>query len=248
MIIDCISDLHGHYPKLEGGDLLIVAGDLTARGTYKEYLEFFKWLQSQQYRKKVFIYGNHDNLAVSQFDWGDLETDYLCDSGIEFEYLEDDPIEISAATIDVIIRTKKKFKIYGSPWIKSFPGMNATCKAFTLDTEEELAKRWALIPNDTEILITHSPPYGMLDRVEDYASGEIRYVGSKSLSDKLMELKKLKLHVFGHVHEGYGECYQGYLGKTWDDPNPKPIGHLSINASHVNEHYRPVNKPVRIEL
>lgn len=31
MIIDCIADLHSHYPKLDGGDLLIVAGDLTDR-------------------------------------------------------------------------------------------------------------------------------------------------------------------------------------------------------------------------
>ena len=40
MIIDCLSDLHGHYPSLDGGDLLIVAGDLTARDKLEEHYEF----------------------------------------------------------------------------------------------------------------------------------------------------------------------------------------------------------------
>jgi hypothetical protein len=53
MIIDCISDLHGYLPKLEGGDLLIVCGDLTAYNKPKQYEEFFLWLKKQKYRKKV---------------------------------------------------------------------------------------------------------------------------------------------------------------------------------------------------
>ena len=49
MIVDAVSDLHGHYPKLEGGDLLIIAGGLTARGTIEEHIEFCEWLYEQKY-------------------------------------------------------------------------------------------------------------------------------------------------------------------------------------------------------
>ncbi len=62
MIIDCIADLHGFYPSdLPGGDLLIIAGDLTATDTQKQHLEFVDWLYKQKYEKKVWIAGNHDN-------------------------------------------------------------------------------------------------------------------------------------------------------------------------------------------
>jgi 3',5'-cyclic AMP phosphodiesterase CpdA len=60
MKIDCISDLHGFQPKLEGGDLLIVAGDLTARDTVEEYITFNSWLSDQNYDRKIIIAGNHD--------------------------------------------------------------------------------------------------------------------------------------------------------------------------------------------
>ena len=60
MIIDCISDLHGHFPDLRGGDLLLIAGDLTARDIEPEYFKFFDWLDEQKYRKKILIAGNHD--------------------------------------------------------------------------------------------------------------------------------------------------------------------------------------------
>ena len=61
MIIDAISDLHGHYPQLEGGALLIVAGDCLKRETIAEKEIFFDWLADQNYKNKILVGGNHDN-------------------------------------------------------------------------------------------------------------------------------------------------------------------------------------------
>lgn len=213
MIIDCISDLHSHYPELEGGDLLIVAGDLTAHNTKKEYDDFLNWQQYVKYKKTIVIAGNHDILLQHPDETGFTLwkgwAPYLCDSGTEFEGL----------------------KIWGSPWIKSFPDMNPKYKAFTVDTEEELAEKWKLIPDDTDILVTHGPPYGILDKIS-----KRECVGSKTLQMELFARLKPKLFVCGHVHEGYGqEPSGGFLKKA-------------VNASIVNEHYRPVNKPIRVML
>lgn len=225
MIIDCISDPHGHYPKLEGGDLLIVAGDLTARDTLACYNKFFDWFSLQPYTKKVYIAGNHDNLIQQNKTSTPKYCDasYLCDSGTEFEGL----------------------KIWGSPWTRSFEGMNEYCKAFTCDTEEQLTEKWALIPDDVDILVTHSPRAGVLDLVLDDPMGRFescpvsRHVGSRSLNFRCQELN-YKLHIWGHIHESYGM-------QAIHDADGDGIIHL-VNASHVNEHYQPVNKPIRIEL
>lgn len=222
MIIDCISDLHGYYPELEGGDLLIVAGDFTARDEPMQLYEFGEWLRMQPYQKKICIAGNHDNLLVQSkgFNGPDssLYFDYLCDSGTEFEGL----------------------KIWGSPWTKTFKGMNPHCKAFALTTEEELEEKWRMIPYDVDILITHSPPYGILDPVtrdifiEGHQSDKVEHAGSHSLA-YYSRMHQPKLHVFGHIHEGYGkEVDEGIT--------------TYVNASHVNEKYQPVNPPLRITL
>jgi Icc-related predicted phosphoesterase len=206
MIIDIISDLHGHFPELDGGDLLLVCGDLTARHTESEYEEFILWLGKQDYKKKVFISGNHDNLAMSKFDCYDAE--YLLDSGTEYAGM----------------------KIWGSPWTKTFQGANPKCTAFTVDTEVKLSKKWDKIPDDTDILITHSPPYGILDKSEE---GE--YLGSHTLRNQVMSRIKPKIHCFGHIHT--------HGGKKFDSMTTK-----FVNASIMNDHYKPVNKPVRIIL
>lgn len=175
MIIDCIADLHGYYPELPGGDLLIVAGDLTARDLENEHALFDYWINEQPYKKKVVIAGNHDNvLAENRLKFQFCE--YLCDSGTEFEGL----------------------KIWGSPWTKKFAGMNSYCMAFTCNTEEELAEKWALIPSDIDILVTHSPPYGILD------SNGKEYCGSTTLRNIILDgnkFKNKKAHIFGHIHE-----------------------------------------------
>lgn len=234
MIIDCISDLHGHYPKLEGGDLLIIAGDLTARDTIDEYLQFYEWLDDQDYKKTIIVAGNHDNeLAKEKYKGHSRRfypATYLCDSGTEFICWPSIKDEIDKSTLSAAKRVAeaKTFKIWGSPWTKTFRGMNPHCKAFTVDTENELAEKFAKIPDDTDILITHSPPYGILDKCDN------GHVGSTSLLHRIHEIKP-RVVFYGHIHESYGK--EIYKDST-----------ICVNASHVDENYKPVNRPIRIEL
>jgi Icc-related predicted phosphoesterase len=216
MIIDCISDLHGFYPKLEGGDLLIVAGDLTATSEHNEYDNLSDWLRKQNYKKKIFIAGNHDNFLTKCFSTHQVKS-LGVEASEEYDYLKDSRTEF------------EELKIWGSPWTLEFEGENPNFLAFTCKTEEELAEKWALIPEDTDILVTHSPPYGMMDETIWKEN-----VGSISLTQRIEDLKNLKLHVFGHIHESHG------IKKIKD--------FTSVNASYVNHQYKPVNKPVRIEL
>jgi len=210
VIIDCISDLHGFYPELPGGDLLIVAGDWTAHDYFDEVQDFEKeWLRCQKYKKIVLIAGNHDGIAA-QCDWmSGRKIDYLCDSGTEFE----------------------DFKIWGSPYTPTFSNWH-----FMADRGEAIKKHWDLIPNNTDILVTHGPPYGVLDVTYD---GE--HAGCRDLLDAIARVRP-ELHVFGHIHEGYG-MYRPNLGVI-DCPG-YPI---FVNASHVNERHKPINAPRRVIL
>jgi predicted phosphodiesterase len=235
MIIDCISDLHGHYPKLEGGELVIVAGDLTGRDTQEEHLKFLQWLSIKDYKKKIWIAGNHDNFLVNTKYIPIKETglEYLCDSGTEFVYYP--PLEACNENHEIKTYERPKLKIWGSPWTLKFDGMNPHCMAFTCDTEEELAEKWAMIPDDVDILVTHGPPYGIYDAVEDYMTGKEESVGSISLGHHVIDRIKPKIHIFGHIHEHGGKSIDMMITKF-------------VNASHVNEYYEPVNKPIRVIL
>jgi Icc-related predicted phosphoesterase len=224
MIIDCISDLHGYYPDLEGGDLLIIAGDLTARDQEREYWQFNNWLECQEYKKKIIVAGNHDHYLYEGINIGDnpfkdAGGEYLFDAGTEFEGL----------------------KIWGSPWTTTFQGMNPRGRAFTVHTDEQLADKFEKIQHDIDILVTHSPPFGILDLVpyRDFIKGA-EHVGSRYLYAWFKYVGRPKLHVFGHIHECYGmeERFAGY-----NDTMVK-----SVNASYVNEFYQPVNPPIRIIL
>lgn len=213
MIIDCISDLHGFYPNLDGGDLLIIAGDFTAHDEIIQYEHFFKWLSEQNYRKVVLVAGNHDNKM--QNDNNKLmnlipgHVDYLCDSHIEFE----------------------EFKIYGSPWTMRFANMNSNCMAFTCENEYEISQKFDLIPIDVNILVTHSPPFSILDsNIRDKMCGSISL---KYNIQDLLKYNNLKLHVFGHIHEQGGKVSNKNRCRF-------------VNVCHVNENYEPVNNPFRM--
>lgn len=215
MIIDCISDLHGYYPELEGGDLLIVAGDLTSSHTEKEHFQFNEWLENQKYKKIILISGNHDtwieqNECAGFADFDGQKVEHICDSGTEF----------------------KGLKIWGSPWTKTFEGMNPHCKAFTCETEDQMYAKFVQIPSDTDILITHSPPYGIFDHCQNENVGDLTL---RNIVLSKERLPNLKLHIFGHIHECGGR-------------EADLISCKFVNASYVNEEYQPVNKPIRVIL
>jgi len=224
MIIDCISDLHGAHPKLEGGDLLIVAGDLTARNRAEELTEFSLWLNIQQYKKIIVIAGNHDGLLeysdhpriLSEVNTSHVE--YLCDTASAFEGL----------------------KVWGSPWTPTF------CNWYFMKPRgEAIKKKWDLIPQDTDILITHGPPWGILDEVALSSRGDkYKHAGCEELR-MAVERVKPKLHVFGHIHNDGGKI--DYL-KHRDEWSPQKWATICVNASIMNEAYEPVNKPIRVVL
>ena len=214
MIITFISDTHTKHRYCEldlpGGDLLIHAGDLMNSGhDENDVWEFLDWFDKQeQYKSHVFIAGNHDRFFENKPD----ETKNILREYPYLPYLQDHTHSIDGV------------KIYGSPWQPEFYNW-----AFNLPRNGvELQEKWSNIPNDTEILITHGPPWEYLD-VTPY--GNLN-VGCELLRVRVDELKP-KIHVFGHVHSGYGYYYNGHT-------------HF-INAAVLNERYNYENKPLTID-
>lgn len=211
--ITALSDLHGYRPVLPGGDLLIIAGDITAADGIIEWGEFFHWLKEQDYQEKILVAGNHDNflqLCLSDEDSRAFFEDYSLHDEFpsdDFRYLRDSGFEFEG------------IKIWGSPWSLSFPGIHPGCRAFTEPEDELLKQYWDMIPADTDILITHTPPYGILDKTK---SGVL--AGSKTLYNRILQVKP-RLHIFGHIHEQWGRRCEN------DDS-------FFFNLSFVNERYQ----------
>jgi Icc-related predicted phosphoesterase len=208
-----ISDTHTHHRKVElpEGDILIHAGDFTSRGRGNEVIDFFYWLetQSEKFKHIIFIAGNHDLSFENKYEWLLKEIDGLPSN---VHYLEDSEIVIDG------------IKFYGTPWQPEFHQW-----AFNLPRGPKLAEKWALIPNDTDVLITHGPPATVLDFVLRYRVN----VGCIDLLYRIEEVKP-KLNVFGHIHEGYGI---------------KNAPHTTfINASVCTTNYYPDNKPRVFEM
>ena len=211
--ITFISDTHNKHKHLTSkgmgnilgsGDYLIHAGDCTSLGSKNEITQFLEWFSNTDFKHKIFIAGNHDFGFEQQTD---IAQEYK-DMGVI--YLFDNEV-----TIDGI-------KFYGSPWQPEFHNW-----AFNLSRGEELAEKWEQIPNDVDVLITHGPAYGILD----YApiGG---HVGCEELYRKIVEVKP-KIHVCGHIHDGYGQKTMG--------------GIEFLNASVLNERYEHAHKPIVIE-
>ena len=215
MKIVCLSDTHNCNREIvvPDGDILIHAGDATIRGTQFEVEEFLQWFSALPHRHKIFVAGNHDWLYENDNRFARLLT-----ANFKIRYLQDSSVEIEG------------LKIYGSPWQPRFFNW-----AFNLDRGAEMAEKWRLIPGDADILITHGPPHGILDEVPSNYGAE--KAGCEELRRKIEQISKsgkLKLHVFGHIHCGYGI--------------EENFGIKFVNASVCDESYAPTQPPVVVEL
>lgn len=213
--IDCIADIHGMHQecflngikrpelKLEGGYMLIVAGDLTGNNKPHNYETFNEWIGKQKYDHKIVIAGNHDGLLDRPWvDKSILLSNciYLCNSGLEIDGL----------------------RIWGSPYTPKFRDW------FFGATQDTLRDMWAQIPPNTDILVTHGPPSGILSK---NVVGEC--CGCPELLGRIKQIRP-RYHVYGHIHEGYGVEKHGET--------------THINCSHCDEYYSPINQPIRIML
>jgi len=196
--------------NLPKGDVLIHCGDFTVTGTVSEITQFNRELlrQANKFNHIIIIAGNHDLLFERQPQLARS----LLDSRVN--YLQD-----SFCVIDGI-------KFYGSPYQPRFFDW-----AFNLMRGAELAEKWNLIPDETDVLITHGPPFGILDEVPRQYF--IENTGCEELR-KRVETIKPKLHIFGHIHCGYGTT--------------EKFGVKFANASNCDESYEPTNAPLVIDL
>ncbi|CAF2872555.1 unnamed protein product [Rotaria sp. Silwood2] len=218
----CISDNHDNYDfTLPDGDILLHSGDFTRNGTEKEIETFLNWLKTlTQYRLKIIIVGNHESkrfytkkqykkqpLVIEQ-----LKTDKSLVTNYGIIYLQDQTFQDPLTG----------WKFYGSGWLSEH------CK-----DPDEICRQWSKIPIDTDILLTHGPPYSILDK-----STRTSHLGCKVLLNSVSNIIKPKLHVFGHVHGGYGQFKNDHkLGRT-----------LFVNASLCDSYFRTAHSPIVIDL
>jgi hypothetical protein len=204
----CISDTHLlRTPEIPDGDLLIHAGDLTMRGSVLELVYFARWATALPHRHKVVIAGNHERCLEGAA--GPSARRLLEGAGLV--YLEDAAADVAG------------LRIYGAPWSPEFGRW-----PFMRPRGRGIAERWELIPASLDVLITHAPPFGTLDRERSGIP-----LGCEALAE-VVASRGPRLHVFGHIHGGYGVVERN--------------GTVFVNASVVNERYRPVNPPVVLDI
>ena len=216
--IVCISDTHNQheYMNIPDGDIIIHAGDATGRGWQYEIESFIQWYSGLDFQHKIYVPGNHDIGLEENFDeW----SQWFKDAGIIL------------LTVDGISHhdwEEYEIKIHGSPITPNFGNW-----AFMKARGEQINKHWMYIPNDTDILVTHGPPYGILDNVGPNMWDDDISVGCEMLW-KAVERIEPKIHVFGHIHEGAGQMK---VGNT----------HF-INASQLDEMYKKIHVPTVVDL
>ena len=209
MKLTFISDTHSLHNQLEldSGDVLIHCGDFTGRGSLDDTEDFAEYIAKQDFTHKVVIAGNHERCFEDHRRHAAEQI--LKDVGII--YLNDSGIDISG------------LKFWGSPIQPEFFDW-----AFNRQRGEDIRQHWDMIPDDVDVLLTHGPVFGILDRCTD---GE--RVGCEELLEVVQRIKP-KIHAFGHIHESYGVQE---IDST-----------VFVNACNLDERYKIKNPPVELTI
>lgn len=221
--IVALSDTHGHHREvtLPPGDVFVYAGDFMTCGyKFNEVRDFADWINKLPHTHKILVAGNHDRLMEQQHQ--------LCINQFDksIHYLKDSSVTING------------LKFWGSPYTPWFYNW-----AFNVHRGPSIKAHWDKIPTDTDVLITHGPPYGILDQsiphaqVSSWSSTLIipssEHVGCEELKYAVERIMP-EIHIFGHIHGSYGQS--------------KNIETRFFNVSTCNEQYNPGNDPIVIEI
>lgn len=200
-----MSDTHGHHRDVDvpNGDLLVHAGDFTYfNGSTFAIRDFNDWLGQLPHRSKVVIPGNHDS--------GFADPAYR-------ELITEATLLVNGGTV------MEGLRIWGSPVTPIDWG------AFGPETAEERQRLFSRIPRDTDVLITHGPPRGILD-------GGSRRKKPQGCDQLLAAVSRIRprVHAFGHIHEQYG---------VFRSPST-----LFVNAALAGPDYTVIRRPIEIDL
>jgi len=218
MRLVCISDthsLHDRMPPIPQGDLLIHAGDCTGSGLLPQIHEFARWMGAQSHPHKILVAGNHDFCFDKKLRGSNMSAwarEFCEQNGIT--YLRGESVSIQG------------INFFGFPWQPIFRHMAFNARA------AELRGRLRIVPDDTHVLVSHGPAYGVLD----FIPNEDRHVGCQALAKRIEQLPNLVAHICGHIHEGHG-----FFERKTD-------GIKFVNASICTDRYKPTNKPIIIDL
>lgn len=208
----CISDTHQYHSavNLPDGDILIHAGDFCGRGTATEVGNFLHWFEEQTHETKIVVPGNHDVILEK-------------DESIRKEF---EKAGIHLLIDEEYVNKASGLKFYGVPWTPDFyPDI------WGFQASKGPADMWERIPEDTDVLLSHGPPFGVADQI---VLGGSPHLGSKPFTDALYDFGSPLTIICGHIHGGYG--------KHLLDP------HTIYNVAVCTELYIPSNTPTVLEL
>ena len=209
MKVVCISDTHEKHEGLEvpDGDILIFAGDCSMVGSSEALHRFNEWLGKLPHEHKFWTYGNHEWTC-------DPNNRNYC-SGYEKIITNGKQLNGNGAEVD-------GFKLWGSPMAPRFHGW-----AFGLEAYETF-RYWRHIPENTDVLITHGPPRGIMDQ-----NGIGEHCGCPNLTERVQQITT-RVHVFGHIHTQYGV--------------EERDGTRYVNASVLDDRYELVREAIVLEV
>ena len=182
MKIVAISDLHGNLIDIEECDVLVITGDIIPCEIQRDLFQswwwfnniFLKWCDSVPCKKVIFIGGNHDFFLVGEEPFEVGKVQYLFDSGCEYNGI----------------------KFWGSPWVTGLPYW-----AFNTMDDAQYNK-FMLMPNDAEILLSHTPPkVRSCGKTDESQMGRSMDFGSEPLR-KVLNDKRPRYLFCGHIHSG----------------------------------------------
>ncbi|MBM3192153.1 MAG: hypothetical protein FJZ63_05855 [Chlamydiae bacterium] len=180
------ADLHGRLPSIQACDLLLLAGDICPSGSLQQQrgwldTSFRKWLEEIPAQEVVTVAGNCDYLFEKAPE--------LVPKNLRMHYLENTVLPVRGLVL------------FGCPWQLPFHGVFNK-------KEKELEALYAKIPQEVDIVISHGPPFGILDQVKYFSEelGEevLLHTGSLALRKRLLQLHP-QLMVFGHIHGAQGQ-------------------------------------------